>query len=107
MPQKAIVELDAVREEAEEYDEDGIKSNRLRPLMGVVGTIISIIAICMSLFHLYTALFGVFESILQRSAHLGFALILVFAIYKPTKKATESKHVPWYDWILILLSTAS
>ena len=58
----------------------------------------------MSLFHLYTALFGVFESILQRSAHLGFALMLVFAIYKPASKAAKSKSIPWYDWLLILSS---
>lgn len=107
MPQKANVELETIREEAEEFDEDGIKSGRLRPLMGVAGTLISIIAISMSLFHLYTSLFGVFESILQRSAHLGFALILVFAIYRPTRKASQAKHVPWYDWILILLSSGA
>ncbi|MEL4027271.1 TRAP transporter permease [Caldifermentibacillus hisashii] len=86
------------------YDEDGIPNYKLRKLNGPVGNIISIIAILMSLFHLYTAIFGVFESILQRAAHLGFALILVFAIYKPTKKSQHGEKIPWYDWILILLS---
>ncbi|MFA1821491.1 TRAP transporter permease [Virgibacillus oceani] len=89
---------------AAEYDDDGNKAGRLRTLKGAVSIIISIAAIAMSIFHLYTALFGVFESILQRSAHLGFALILVFAIYKPARKAAKSDSVPWYDWILILLS---
>src|SRR5699024_10766310 len=79
---------------------------RLRNLKGVVSIVISILAITMSLFHLYTALFGVFESILQRSAHLGFALILVYAIYKPYKKAKGEK-VPIYDWILMIVSAAT
>ncbi|MEW9501510.1 TRAP transporter permease [Jeotgalibacillus marinus] len=106
MARKVNFDLDKIEEKAT-HDEDGLLNNRLRPLMGAVGTFISIIAILMSLFHLYTALFGVFESILQRSAHLGFALILVFAIYKPTKKASESKLIPWYDWLLILLSAGA
>src|SRR5690625_432909 len=88
----------------EEYDDDGNKTARLRNLKGVVSIIVSLIAIGMSLFHLYTALFGVFESILQRSAHLGFALILVYAIYKPMRKAKKAETVPWYDWLLMILS---
>ncbi|MEC5423261.1 TRAP transporter permease [Virgibacillus sp. C22-A2] len=83
---------------------DEILNKRKRPLIGVAGKVISSIAILMSLFHLYTAFFGVFESIMQRSAHLGFALVLIFAIYKPTKKASKSKQIPWYDWLFILLS---
>ncbi|GGH67893.1 C4-dicarboxylate ABC transporter [Compostibacillus humi] len=90
-----------------EYDEDGNRANRLRVLKGAVGLIISVIAIFMSFFHLYTAMFGVFESILQRSAHLGFALILVFAIYKPASRAAKSDSIPWYDWILIALSAGT
>lgn len=87
-----------------EYDGEGVLLSKVRPLKGITGKIISIVAIAMSLFHLYTALFGVFESILQRSAHLSFALILTFAIYKPTKKVTKNENIPWYDWLFILLS---
>src|SRR5699024_9366419 len=92
--------------EVESYEDDGNRAERLRNLKGVVSIVISILAIYMSLFHLYTALFGVFESILQRSAHLGFALILVYAIYKPYKKAKGEK-VPIYDWILMIVSAAT
>ncbi len=102
MSDKTILEKVEVAET--EYDDDGVLNTKLRSLMGVAGKAISIIAIIMSLFHLYTALFGVFESILQRSAHLGFAMVLVFAIYKPTSKATKSEQIPWYDWLFILLS---
>src|SRR5690625_4161027 len=93
--------------EVESYDDDGNRAERLRNLKGVVSIVISILAISMSLFHLYTALFGVFESILQRSAHLGFALILVYAIYKPMRKAKKAETVPWYDWLLMILSATA
>lgn len=99
---KQKIELEEKKHE--EYDDDGNKQNKLRSLKGKAGLIISLLAISMSLFHLYTALFGVFESILQRSAHLGFALVLVFAIYKPVSKASKSESVPWYDWMLIGVS---
>ncbi|RNF40212.1 TRAP transporter permease [Planococcus salinus] len=91
---------------AADYSEEGVLNNKVRSLKGMTGKIITVIAVVMSLFHLYTAMFGVFESILQRSAHVAFALALTFAIYKPTKKAIKSDNVPWYDWIFIALSLA-
>ncbi|BCB04099.1 TRAP transporter permease [Bacillus sp. KH172YL63] len=89
-----------------QYDEDGNLNSKLRSLKGAAAKIISIVAVLMSLFHLYTAFFGVFESILQRSAHLAFALILTFAIYKPSKKAVKNESIPWYDWVFMILSIA-
>ncbi|OZU87210.1 hypothetical protein CIL03_18125 [Virgibacillus indicus] len=91
-------------EKAGQYDDDGNIADRLRTLKGAVSAIISVVAIGMSIFHLYTAMFGVFISIMQRSAHLGFALILVFAIYKPARKAAKSDTIPWYDWLMIVVS---
>lgn len=86
------------------YSDDGVLNNKVRSLKGMTGKVITCIAVLMSLFHLYTAFFGVFESIMQRSAHLAFALALTFAIYKPTKKVLKDDKVPWYDWIFIGLS---
>lgn len=94
--------INATSEEV--YLEEGILNNKVRSLKGTTGKIITCIAVLMSLFHLYTAFFGVFESIMQRSAHLAFALALTFAVYKPTKKVMESEKIPWYDWIFIALS---
>ncbi|GAJ97641.1 LOW QUALITY PROTEIN: TRAP-type uncharacterized transport system, fused permease component [Geomicrobium sp. JCM 19055] len=80
--------------------------NKQRTLVGVTGKVVSFLAILMSLFHLYTAFFGVFESIAQRSIHLAFALVLVFALYRPTKNQ-EGKRIPWYDIVAILLVLGS
>jgi len=110
MGKKVSVDADKLKESPAveiEYDGEGVLLSKVRSLKGITGKIISIIAIAMSIFHLYTALFGVFESILQRSAHLSFALILTFAIYKPTKKVTKNENIPWYDWLFIVLSIAA
>ena len=77
-----------------------------RELYGIGAKIVTIIAISMSLFHLYTAYFGVFESIMQRSIHLAFALLITFAIYRPFKRIKEST-IPWYDYIAMLLVIVS
>lgn len=82
---------------------DAVLNNKYRELKGLSTIIVSIVAVSMSFFHIYTAIFGVFESILQRSAHLGFALILTFALYRPLKRLNQSK-IAWYDWLAIVLS---
>ncbi len=67
--------------------------------------IISVIAVSMTLFQLYTAYFGIFTAFRQRGAHIGFALVLCFLIYKSRK--IEKGGVPWYDWVLIGLAIFS
>lgn len=68
--------------------------------------IITVIAVSMTIFQLYTAIFGVFESMLQRSLHILFALVLSFMIYD-SRRVKETKKIPWYDIIIILLCIAS
>lgn len=53
--------------------------------------IVKIIAICLSLFQLYTTGFGVLEAPLQRSIHLGLILVLVFLLHPRSKKINNEK----------------
>lgn len=75
---------------------------RTRDLYGIARIIVSVIAIAMSLFHIYTAIFGIFDSIVQRSSHLGFALLLTFLLY-PMNSKKKSGKVGVVDWVLIAL----
>ena len=52
---------------------------------------VSITAIIMALFHLYTSGFGRFPALQQRSIHLAFALILTFYLYPVRKKGAPGK----------------
>lgn len=56
-------------------------------------------------FHLYTAAFGVFEAWLQRLIHLSWVFPLAF-IYWPFSKKSPQDRVPFYDYLLALLSIA-
>ena len=66
--------------------------------------IISIACVGMCLFHLYTAVMGIFPIIIQRSVHMTFVLFLVFLI-KPTK--SKSKVLRALDYLLCIAATAS
>jgi len=57
----------------------------------IVALLISITAVAMALFHLYTAGFGRFPALQQRSIHLAFALILTFYLYPFSKKEGARK----------------
>ena len=48
---------------------------------------IRVIAIVMSLFHLYTAAFGTFDAVIQRTTHIGFAAVLILLMYTQKRRA--------------------
>lgn len=72
----------------EEYDAE---ASKLRKLAGPIGKITVIIAIIMSLFHLYTAGFGTLLSVKQRSLHIIFAFALGFLLFPATKKSKKDR----------------
>ena len=89
-----------VDELLEKYDLD---SSKLRKLSGKTALIVTIVAILMSTFHLFTAARGTLLAMQQRSLHLIFAFSLGFALYPGFKKSSKNKiDIP--DWILIILS---
>ena len=55
--------------------------------------------VILSLFQLYTAIFGIFQPRPQRGIHLMFILPAAFILF-PAAKKWASDRVPFYDWIL-------
>jgi TRAP transporter 4TM/12TM fusion protein len=75
----------------------------MRPLKGMDKKWASWIAIAMSLFHLYTAGTIIFQPMVQRSVHLGLALILTFLLF-PGRRRSRPHRVPVLDYLLAALS---
>jgi TRAP transporter 4TM/12TM fusion protein len=96
-----------INEEKSEVTEEVLRKYeaeaRFRKFTGILAKIVAIIAIAMSLFHLYTAGIGVFEAIKQRSIHLTFVLVLVFLLYPASKKSPKNKVTP-FDVMLAALA---
>ena len=99
---KAAEELGTmdVNELMEQYD---LETSKLRKLTGKVALFITIVAILMSAFHLFTAWHGTLLAMKQRSLHLIFAFTLGFALYPGFKKSSRDK-IDITDWLLIILS---
>lgn len=80
-----------------------IETASMRRLIGKPARLVSFIAVGMSLFHLYTAGTIIFQPMVQRSVHLGLALILTFLLF-PWGKRSSPNRVPLIDYFFALIS---
>jgi TRAP-type uncharacterized transport system fused permease subunit len=71
--------------------------------MGSVGKLITLLAVSLAIFQLYTAFFGLLPTMQQRSFHVAFILSMIFLLY-PASKNSPRNRVPILDWILALVS---
>lgn len=88
--------------EAEKYieEEEGVT----RRLSGSLETFITVVAVIMSLYHLYAAVGTVTTQIL-RGVHVAFVLFLGFLVFPPSRKSKQ--RIVWYDILLALLGVAT
>lgn len=94
------------QEKAEKVLEKADAESRFRKFKGRWALLITVIAVAMSLFHLYTSGFGTLMAMKQRSIHLAFLLVLTFLLYSGSSKAPRSRpSLP--DWIWLALSMIS
>ncbi len=76
-----------------------------REPQGYVKAALAVIAIGYSLFHLYTAAFGVLLAHQQRIVHLSVAMLIGYMLFPINRKFKEGK-VPFYDILLGLAAIA-
>ncbi len=91
---EAVKDVDSLMEE---FDKE---TSRIRKLQGNVAKAVMIIAIAMSLFHLYTAGFGTLLSYRQRSLHIILAFIIGLFLYPAGKKSSKEKPAI-FDFVLM------
>lgn len=77
------------------------KVSKRRTLNGFSGKIISILAVSLAVFQLYTAFFGVLPTMQQRSFHVAFILAMIFLLYPGAKSSLRNK-ISLVDWVLAL-----
>lgn len=68
----------------------------------IIKQVIIIASILLSIFHLYTAGFGLLPPMQQRTFHLAFILFLVFLLFPATSKAPKDR-VPWMVWYAVVV----
>jgi TRAP transporter 4TM/12TM fusion protein len=83
------------------FDETGVK----RDLSGHAATVVAIAALAFSAYQLVIAAFAPLSSLVTRSVHVGFLLLLAFLVY-PISKRANRRQIAWYDWGLATLGIA-
>ncbi len=94
-------ELDKDLKEEIKEEVDEVKSV-VRTLPGAWQATTYVIAVIMSLFHIWVNTFGVMPGIYRNAVHMGFVLILVFSLYPASKK--HPKRYLSFDVILAILA---
>ena len=89
-------------EEIAKYDPEF----RFRKLTGITLKLAFFMTQILSIFHIYTAGFGVFQEWRHRAFHLAFVLPLVFFLYTIRKDKTESRKDLVYDTIYGIIGAA-
>ncbi|WP_367337939.1 TRAP transporter permease [Aminivibrio sp.] len=79
------------------------RESSVRNISGWWKKIVFVVSVCFSCFQLYTAIFGSLAPQIQRSVHLGFALILAYILY-PARKGKPGAKVGLISATLALLS---
>src|SRR5438552_6177870 len=83
------------------FDETGVK----RELTGTAWKIVAGVALAFSSYQLVIAAFSPISSLITRSLHVGFLLLLAFLIYPISSKA-DRHRIAWYDAILGVVAFA-
>ncbi len=78
----------------------------LSPAIVFTARVVVVVAICLSLYQLYTAGIAALTALVQRSIHLGAILTLTFLLKPPFAGVRKNRVNLWFilDWILVGLS---
>ncbi|MGA6925788.1 MAG: hypothetical protein WBY88_08910, partial [Desulfosarcina sp.] len=77
-------------------------------LKAATARIVMVVAVCLSLYQLYTAGIAALTALVQRSIHLGAILTLTFLLKPPFASARKDRINLWVimDWLLVAASIA-
>ncbi len=98
--QEGVISEEALKE-AEKYIEE--EEGPSRRLTGRMDVFITVVAVLMSLVHLYAAI-GIIMTHVLRGIHIMFVLFLSFLVF-PSFKRFKNRII-WYDFLLALLGIA-
>src|SRR3954464_2110093 len=108
------MELDEAK--ARELEEKFDSEIRFRPLAPLAARLVGTLRVVLSLFHYYTAGFGLLPEMIHRGVHLSFVLGLIFLVFPIAKRGYERPVPPGLlhplgislpDWILAVAAVVA
>ncbi len=92
-----------VNEVMRKYD----RESNTRIWEGTPKIIVQWIAAFFSLYCIYSTLFSTASLEVRLTAFMGCVLVLGFLYYPASKKHVKPNHIPWYDWIIMIVGAGS
>src|SRR5690349_9203698 len=81
---------------AAEFQEHGLQ----RHLGGFALKFVAAAALLFSAYQLTVAAFAPLSSLITRSLHVGFLLLIIFVLYPAMRRGKQLTRVPIVDWLL-------
>ncbi len=111
MMMSATIDEKTVAELESKYDSE----MRFRPMVTTALKTVTFLLIALSIFHYYTAGFGLLREATHRGVHLAFVMGLIFLVFAFNKKQAAQQASSWhhpfglplYDWVLAILAVAA
>ncbi|AYY13263.1 TRAP transporter permease [Actinobacteria bacterium YIM 96077] len=82
-------------------------ASRYRIDLGPWAWVVGPLAIALTVFQLYTALYGARPSLVQGAMHVGAAMGLVFLLYPVRPSLSNRRGIQWYDVLLAAAALAT
>ena len=95
-----IVDVEALKK-AEEYIE--AEEGATNKLHGWLGAFVTVVAVVMSVFHLYSA-YAIVPAQVMRPVHVGFVLFLIYLLFPVARRYRH--RIMWWDWAAALAAVA-
>ncbi len=87
-------------------DHPAVEHGNQRKLAGWRGTAVTAIALAFASYQLVVAAFAPLSSLVMRSLHVGFLLLLAFVLYPAASRAARHR-LPWHDALIGLAAFAA
>lgn len=81
------------------------KESNTRVWVGVPKIIVTVLMSLFSVYCIYMTLFSTALPETKLSLFLGFITIFGYLVYPVSKKNVRPNHMPWYDWVLMLVGS--
>src|SRR3954467_6805447 len=81
------------------FDETGVK----RELTGIAWKVVAGVALAFSSYQLFIAAFSPLSSLVTRSLHVGFLLLLAYLMY-PIGPRADRHRIAWFDVVFAALA---
>ena len=101
-----LLEIKVDEAQAEEVLEKYDTESRFRKYTGKMALIVTIVAVAMAGFHMYTAGFGTLMSMKQRAVHLTFLFMMTFLLYPAFSKAKNKMTAFDLLWLVAAVSSS-